>query len=97
MDPLYVFLVDQKGDFPYNIGMNKDIVFYLKWLATFVTIIGAICTSINLYPLGPALLNLGAFLWLIVAIKWREWSLITINATLLLIYTVGLVAKLATF
>lgn len=76
--------------------MNKDIVFYLKWLATLVTIAGAICTSINLYPLGPALLNVGAFLWLIVAIKWREWSLITINATLLLIYTVGLVAKLAT-
>jgi len=97
MEPLYFFLVDQKGRFVYNMGMNKDIVFYLKWLATFVTIVGAICTSINLYPLGPALLNLGAFLWLIVAIKWREWSLITINATLLLIYTVGLVAKLATF
>jgi hypothetical protein len=96
MDPLYIFLVDSKGRFVYNIGMNKDIVFYLKWLATFVTIIGAICTSINLYPLGPALLNVGAFLWLIVAIKWREWSLITINATLLLIYTVGLVVKLAT-
>ena len=49
--------------------MNKDIVFYLKWLATFVTIVGAVCTSVNLYPLGPALLNLGAALWLIVAIN----------------------------
>ena len=75
-------------------GMNKDIVFYLKWLATLVTIAGAVCTSINHYPLGPALLNFGALLWLIVAIKWREWSLIVINATLLLIYTVGLVIKL---
>jgi len=74
--------------------MKKDTTFYLKWLATLVTIVGAICTSINLYPLGPALLNVGAFLWLIVAIRWREWSLITINATLLLIYTVGLVVKL---
>ena len=89
-------MVDQKGPFCYNIRMNKDIVFYLKWLATFVTIIGAICTSVNIYPLGPALLNLGALLWLIVAVKWREWSLITINATLLLIYTAGLVVKLAT-
>lgn len=74
--------------------MNKDMTFYLKWLATVVTIAGAICTSINIYPLGPALLNFGALLWLIVAIKWREWSLITINATLLAIYTVGLVVKL---
>jgi len=75
--------------------MNKQFVFYLKWLATFVTIAGAVCTSINMYPLGPGLLNVGAFLWLIVAIAWREWSLIVINATLLLIYTVGLVVKLA--
>jgi hypothetical protein len=74
--------------------MKKDTTFYLKWFATLVTIVGAVCTSINLYPLGPALLNVGAFLWLIVAIQWREWSLITINATLLLIYTVGLVVKL---
>jgi hypothetical protein len=96
MEPLYFFLVDQKGRFLYNMGMNKDIVFYLKWLATFVTIVGAVCTSINLYPLGPALLNVGAFLWLIVSIAWREWSLIVINATLLLIYTVGLIVKLAT-
>jgi hypothetical protein len=77
-------------------GMNKDIVFYLKWLATFITIVGAVCTSINLYPLGPALLNFGALLWLIVAIKWREWSLIVINATLLAIYTIGLLVKLLT-
>lgn len=76
--------------------MNKELVFYLKWLATFVTIAGAICTSINMYPEGPALLNLGAFIWLIVSIIWREWSLIIINATLLIIYTVGLVVKLLT-
>jgi hypothetical protein len=76
--------------------MKKDTVFYLKWLATLVTIAGAICTSINMYPEGPALLNVGAFLWLIVSIIWREWSLIVINATLLLIYSVGLVVKLLT-
>jgi hypothetical protein len=74
--------------------MKKEPVFYIKWLATFVTIVGAIATSINLYPLGPALLNLGAFIWLIVSIIWREWSLIVINATLLLIYTVGLLVKI---
>ncbi len=77
-------------------GMTEKTIFYLKWLATFVTIVGAVCTSINLYPLGPALLNVGAFLWLIVAIAWREWSLIVINATLLAIYTIGLLIKLLT-
>jgi len=89
-------MVDQKDPFCYTSSMNKELVFYLKWLATFVTIVGAVCTSINLYPLGPALLNLGALLWLIVAIAWREWSLIVINATLLAIYTIGLVVKFLT-
>jgi len=64
--------------------MKKEIVFYLKWIATAITIVGAICTSVNMYPLGPALLNLGAFVWLIVSIMWREWSLIVINATLII-------------
>jgi len=72
------------------------MIFYLKWLATFVTIIGAVFTSLNYYPLGPALLNIGAFLWLVVSVIWKEWSLIVINATLLLIYTIGLVVKLLT-
>ena len=74
--------------------MHKEPVFYLKWLATFVTIIGAVATSVNMYPFGPALLNLGALIWLIVSIIWREWSLIVINATLLIIYTIGLIIKL---
>jgi len=76
--------------------MNKKLVFFLKWLATFITIVGAICTSVNIYPAGPALLNVGAAIWLVVAIMWREWSLIVINATLLVIYTIGLLVKLLT-
>ena len=75
--------------------MNKQLDFYIKWLATAVTIVGAVLTSLNYYPAGPATLNLGAFLWLIVSVMWREWSLIIINASLLLIYTVGLIIKLA--
>ena len=76
--------------------MKPDLIFLIKWVATAITIVGAVCTSINLYPLGPALLNLGALLWLVVSIAWREWSLIVINATLLAIYTTGLVVKLLT-
>jgi hypothetical protein len=74
--------------------MNHYLDWWLKWIATGITIAGAVCTSINMYPLGPILLNLGALVWLIVAIMWREWSLIVINGALLGIYTVGLVVKL---
>lgn len=66
----------------------------LEWTATFITIIGAVFTAINVYPAGPVMLNLGAFIWLIVSVMWKKWSLIVINATLLLIYTFGLLFKL---
>ena len=74
---------------------NKfKIDFYLEWLATIVTIIGAVFTAINVYPAGPIMLNLGAFIWLIVSVLWKKYSLIVINATLLIIYTFGLLIKL---
>jgi hypothetical protein len=62
-------------------------------VATTVTILGAIAASVNVYPVSAILLNGGAALWLIVSWKWKEWSLIVINAALLTIYTVGLILK----
>ena len=71
----------------------KTIDWYLKWIATAVICIGSFCTSVNIYPLAPILMNLGTILWLIVAIMWRESSLIVVNTIVLLIYTVGLTYK----
>ena len=55
---------------------------------------GALAASLNIYPLGALLLNLGSLLWLIVGVMWRERSLIAVNAVVLVIYTVGLAVKL---
>jgi hypothetical protein len=41
-------------------------------------------------PYNIIFFNIGALSWLIVAIKWKEYSLILINAVLLAIYLVGL-------
>lgn len=67
----------------------------LKWLACFVTLSGAIATSLAWDPLNIWLLNIGAVLYLIWSIRIREFSLITINAGLLLIYLVGAAIRLA--
>jgi hypothetical protein len=42
--------------------MNRKLDFYLEWLATAVCIVGALFTSLNYYPLGPILLNVGTIL-----------------------------------
>jgi hypothetical protein len=72
----------------------KTLDWYLKWSATVIVCAGALAASLNIYPLGALLLNLGSLLWLIVGVMWRERSLIAVNAVVLVIYTVGLAVKL---
>jgi hypothetical protein len=62
----------------------------LKWTACAVTLSGALCTSLRVDPLNIYLLNCGALMYLVWSLRIREWSLVTINAGLLLIYLVGL-------
>ena len=72
----------------------KTLDWYLKWSATVIVCAGALAASLNIYPLGALLLNLGSLLWLIVGVMWRERSLIAVNAVVLVIYTEGLAVKL---
>ena len=66
----------------------------LKWVATTITLIGAVLTSLNIYPLNVIAFNLGSVLWLIFAIRIKEPSLIVVNTGLLLVYVAGLVKAL---
>jgi len=45
---------------------------------------------VRIDPLNIYLLNAGALLYLIWSLRIREFSLVTINAGLLLIYVIGL-------
>ena len=65
----------------------------IKWLATVVLIVGTGVNGLGYYPEGPAMLVLGGFMWLIVAIRIRDWPLIVTN---LVMSTVGLAAILYT-
>jgi hypothetical protein len=65
----------------------------IKWLATAVLIVGTGVNGLGHYPEGPAMLVLGGFMWLIVAVRIRDWPLIVTN---LVMSTVGLIAILYT-
>ena len=69
--------------------MNKTNDF-LKWSATVVTLLGAVLTSLNVYPWNVVAFNLGSILWLIFAVRIKESSLIVVNTGLLLVYVFGL-------
>lgn len=62
---------------------------YLKWLATAILIVGTAVNGLGYYPMGPALLVLGGYIWLIVAIRVKDTPLIVTNAVMA---TVGLIA-----
>ena len=65
-----------------------------KWLATVLMLIAAVCVSFDLRPYHIWFLNIGSAAWLATALLWREWSLIIVNATLLLVYFVRFVKTL---
>jgi hypothetical protein len=68
--------------------MNKTNAI-LKWTATAILIVGTGVNGLGIYPLGPALLVLGGFIWLAVAIRIKDAPLIVTN---LVMSVVGLAA-----
>jgi len=62
----------------------------LKWGGCLAVVLGALCTSLRIDPLNIYLLNLGALLYLIWAVRIRELNLVLVNGVLLAIYLVGL-------
>jgi hypothetical protein len=66
----------------------------LEWSACAVTIAGALCTAAKIDPMNIYLLNLGAILYLIWAVRVKITSLVLINIVLLLIYLYGAVVRL---
>jgi hypothetical protein len=71
--------------------MNKlTAVEYMKWVSTVIMLLAAGAIVEGVHPASIYLLNLGSLAWLITSIMWREWSLIVVNASLLLVYVYGL-------
>lgn len=62
----------------------------VKWVATVVTLIGAVATALMFDPLNIWLLNIGAALFLWWGILIKDKAMITVNAGLLVIYMIGL-------
>jgi len=67
----------------------------MKWISTAIMLLAALAIVEGLHPTSIYLLNLGSLAWLITSIMWREWSLIVVNASLLLVYIYGLFKVIA--
>ena len=75
-------------------SLNKKLEFILEWSATLLLIAGVALTAWNIYPLNIYISLAGNFAWLLVALLWRKWSLITIQFVIILIYIAGVIKEL---
>ena len=72
---------------------NMNLSLIVKWVATVITLGGALATALMIDPLNIYLLNLGAILFLWWGFLIKDKAMITVNAGLLSIYIVGLVIR----
>ena len=74
--------------------MKKESRFirYLKWITTFLAILCAALTSLNIgYPINVIAGFLAGAGWISVGLSWREYSIITINVVMTITYFIGVI------
>lgn len=64
---------------------------FTEWAATITLILGVALTSWNVYPANIYMSTVGNFLWLLMALHWKKWSLITIQVFIILLYAGGII------
>ena len=73
---------------------KKDLTWYIKWFSSIVMIFGIILTSNNIFPLNLYISCIGLLGWIVVAMMWRDRSLMILNAVGFTIYVNGIVQYL---
>jgi hypothetical protein len=68
----------------------------IKWLGTLLTIGGTLMTAIEVDPLNIYLFIVGAFFWLLVSVRMKDFSLIVLNSSLLTASLLGLILRIDT-
>lgn len=72
-------------------GSQTRLWIFIEWVATITLIIGVALTSWNIYPENIYMSVVGNFLWFLLALNWKKWSLITIQTFVLILYLGGIV------
>ena len=71
---------------------KKD--WYIKWISSIILMISLLLTANNLFPYNLFIGVFGFIGWVVVAILWKDRSLILLNTTSLVIYINGIIGYL---
>ena len=67
---------------------------YIKWVSSIILMISLLLTANNLFPYNLFIGVFGFIGWVVVAILWKDRSLILLNTTSLVIYINGIIGYL---
>jgi hypothetical protein len=74
----------------------KHLEKIVEWLATGLFLISVLLTSLNIYPLNIFVALAANILWLWLGFIWKKWSLIIVEAVVVVIYLVGTIKVITT-
>ena len=63
---------------------------YIKWVSSFIILIGMALTSINLTPFNLYFHFVGVSGWLIVGLMWHDRALMVVNSVAAMIFLIGI-------
>ena len=63
---------------------------YIKWVSSFIILIGMALTSINLTPFNLYFHFIGVSGWLIVGLMWHDRALMVVNSVAAMIFLMGI-------
>ena len=63
---------------------------YIKWVSSFIILIGMALTSINLTPFNLYFHFIGVSGWLIVGVMWHDRALMVVNSVAAMIFLMGI-------
>ena len=77
-----------------NLPKEKNWVWYLEWVASFILITGISMTAMNFYPYNLFFTFVGNAGWIIVAIVWKRYSILSYKSLVAVIFGMGIIKYL---
>jgi hypothetical protein len=68
-----------------------DLSWYIKWISSFIILIGMTLTSLEITPYNLFLHTIGLMGWFVVGMLWHDRALIFLNTAAIAVFVMGIV------
>ena len=76
-----------------KITPKHDLSWYIKWISSYILLIGMALTSLDIQPYNLFFHLVGVTGWFFVGMMWHDRALVFINAVAMFIFITGLLKE----